>query len=142
MGLAKNAISSGKALETFARMVKAQGGDEAVVSDLAILPKADYTMEVKAPKAGYVEHMDAQGCGMAAVLLGAGRDKKEDAVQADAGIVLCKKTGGRVEAGETLAVLHTSRQERLQAANDRLLACYQIGPVCPPVGPHILSYIS
>ena len=99
-------------------------------------------MEVKAPKAGYVEHMDTQGCGLAAVLLGAGRDKKEDQVQADAGIVLRRKTGDRVEKGETLAVLHTSCEERLQAARDRLLACYRIGPVCPPVGPHILEYIS
>lgn len=142
MGLARDAVSSGKALETFARMVKAQGGDEAVARDPSLLPKACYTMEVKAPKAGYVEHMDAQGCGLAAVLLGAGRDKKEDAVQADAGIVLCRKTGDWVEAGETLAVLHTSCQERLQAANDRLLACYRIGPVCPPACPHIFSSIS
>lgn len=140
--LAEDAVSSGKALDTFARMVKAQGGDEAVVREPSLLPKARYTMEVKAPKSGYVEHMDAQGCGIAAVLLGAGRDKKEDAVQADAGIVLCKKTGDRVEAGEALAVLHTSCQERLKAAHDRLLSCYRIGPVCPSAGSHILSHIS
>lgn len=142
MRLAKEAVSSGKALDTFARMVKAQGGDEAVVREPSLLPGACYTMKVKAPKAGYVEHMDTQGCGLAAVLLGAGRDKKEDQVQADAGIILRRKTGDRVEKGETLAVLHTSCEERLQAARDRLLACYRIGPVCPPVGPHILEYIS
>lgn len=142
MELAEEAIASGKGLEVFARMVKAQGGDERVAEDLSVLPAARYTMEVKAPKAGYVERMDAQGCGMAAVLLGAGRDRKEDAVQPDAGIVLCKKTGDSVKCGDTLAVLHTSCQERLQAAKDRLLTCYQIGPVCPVVSPHIFSYIS
>ncbi len=142
MELAKEAITSGKALETFARMVKTQGGDETVISDPFVLPAARYTLEVKAPAAGYVEHMDAQGCGIAAMLLGAGREKKEDAVQPDAGIVLHKKTGDSVEIGDTLAVLHTSCEERLRAANDRLLACYRIGPVCPPVGPHILEYIS
>lgn len=142
MELAKDAITSGKALETFALMVKAQGGDDRVVSDPSVLPAAQYTLEVKAPMAGYVEHMDTQGCGMAAMLLGAGRERKEDAIQPDAGIVLCKKTGDSVRCEDTLAVLYTSCQERLQAASERLLACYRIGPVCPPASPHIFSYIS
>ncbi len=141
MALAKEAVASGKALDTFARMVKAQGGDETVVRDLSVLPVARYTLEVKAPVTGYVEHMDAQGCGAAAVLLGAGRDRKEDGIQPDAGIILCKKTGDSVKCGDTLAVLHTSCRERMQAAKDRLLACYRIGPVCPPVSPHIFSGI-
>lgn len=140
--LAREAIASGKALETFARMVKAQGGDEAVVRDPSVLPAARYTLEVKASAEGYVERMDAQGCGMAAVLLGAGRDRKEDAIQPDAGIILLKKTGDSVKIGDTLAVLHTSCRQRLQAARDRLLACYRIGPVCPTASPHIFSHIS
>lgn len=139
--LARRAIDSGSALETFARMVAAQGGDVRVTENSAVLPVASHTWEVKAVSDGYVEAMDAQGCGMAAVLLGAGRDQKEDAVQMDAGIVLCKKTGDPVRTGDTLAVLHTSMPERFAAASEKLLDAYRIGPVRPLARPHIFSKI-
>ena len=139
--LAEEAISSGRALETFARMTEAQGGNPDVVHDSSILPKAAVSMEVTAEADGYVIGMDAQGCGTAAMLLGAGREKKEDQIQMDAGILLRKKTGDAVKKGEPLAVLYTSQEGRLADGAAKLLSSYRIGPDPAPARPHIFARI-
>ncbi len=108
---AENALASGAAYAKMREWIAAQGGDID-----APLPEAEIQREIRAEKAGYIAHMDAETVGRAACELGAGRKTKEDTVDFAAGIVLCKKTGDFVREGEVLAVLHTSSEEKLAAA--------------------------
>ncbi len=110
---AENALTSGAAYEKLREWVSAQGGDIE-----APLPEAKIKREICAEKTGYISHMDAEKIGRAACELGAGRKTKEDVIDFAAGLVLCKKTGDFVRAGEVLAVLHTSCEEKLSAAEE------------------------
>ncbi|MGI6012279.1 MAG: pyrimidine-nucleoside phosphorylase [Ruminococcus sp.] len=124
---ARKAIADGSAFKTLQTMVQAHGGDSRVLDDPDRLDKAPCTMEVKAPEKGRILHMDTHQCGMAACMLGAGRETKEDEIDYSAGIVLKKKTGCVVEKGETLAVLHTSKKELLEPAASRFLKAVTVG---------------
>ncbi len=124
--LAKRQLENGGGLDTLAAMVEAQGGDPAYIRDIRLFPKAPYSLAVKAPEDGYVSHMDTKSCGMASVMLGAGRARKEDAIDYSAGIYLYKKYGDGVKRGDTLAVLYASEESLLKPAAERLLASYQI----------------
>ena len=123
---AGEALKSGEALKTLQSMITAQGGDRRV-TEMEQMPKAPFMREVKALESGYITHMDTHQCGMAACVLGAGREKKEDRIDPLAGIVLRKKTGDQVEKGDILAVLYTSREETLAAAENRFRAAVVIG---------------
>ena len=112
-----DAIDSGKALETFYAWIEAQGGDR----DLGELPKASVIKPVKVMSSGYICHMDAEQVGVASCILGAGRMKKDDAIDHTAGIILVKKTGDFAAAGETIAYLHTNREETVAAAEETFL---------------------
>jgi pyrimidine-nucleoside phosphorylase len=109
--LAENALESGAALEKAREWIAAQGGN----AD-APLAKAKFTREIFAHGDGYISHMNAEEIGRAALELGAGRKTKEDKIDFSAGIVLCKKTGDFVRAGETLAVMHASGEEKIAVA--------------------------
>lgn len=106
--LAEDALYSGKALEKFKEMVEAQGGDGNLVDHPQYFEKAPVIKQVRASQNGYIAHMDAQKCGIAASILGAGRKKKEDAIDYTAGIRLEAKCGDFVREGEVLASLYTS----------------------------------
>lgn len=103
-------IQNGQALQTLSRLVSAQGGDASYIFTPTNFPKAEYQIEVKADKNGYVGHIDALAIGNAAMLLGAGRAKLGDDIDHSVGIVLCRKVGDKVQAGETLAVIHSNRK--------------------------------
>ena len=118
------ALSTGAGLKVLADMVKAQGGDPQCVREPDRLAIGQERLEVKAPSDGFMGHMDTEAVGIASVLLGAGRNCKEDALDYGAGIVLKKKYGEAVRAGETIAVLYASEKERLApAAENFLSAC-------------------
>lgn len=102
-------IENGEALQTLARLISAQGGDASYILNPSQFPQANYQTKVKADKTGYVSHIDALSIGNAAMLLGAGRAKLGDNIDYSVGIVLCKKVGDRVSAGESLAVIHSNR---------------------------------
>lgn len=119
--LAREAISSGRALEKLCQMAAAQGGDARVLEDFSLFPKAALCREVLAEQSGYLAAVDTEACGTASVLLGAGREKKGDAVDHAAGIVMLKKPGDRVEKGEALARLYTSCEKRLAQGRERYL---------------------
>ncbi|WP_082053780.1 pyrimidine-nucleoside phosphorylase [Gordoniibacillus kamchatkensis] len=104
----QQALASGAALETFARFVAAQGGDPELVRRPELLPRAEREVPLPAASAGFIEAIDAEKVGLAAMLLGAGRLTKEDAIDYAVGVTLRKKVGDRVELGETLAVLHVN----------------------------------
>jgi pyrimidine-nucleoside phosphorylase len=99
-------ISSGKALDRFRQMVELQGGDARAIDDAKRLPHAQHTLQVSSAKAGYLASMQCEQIGTACVILGGGRERKEDSVDPAVGIVLHKKVGDRVAAGEPLATIY------------------------------------
>lgn len=119
--MAKRAIKDKTALDTFARMVKVQGGDAEWIYHPEKFPQAPYQKTVLAPRDGYIARVDAEGYGVAALLLGAGRNTKDDEIDLTAGIRLYAKTGDFVKAGEPIAELFTSSEQKLEVAAARLL---------------------
>lgn len=139
--MAKDAISSGKALQMFADMVEAQGGDKTWILQPEKFPKATYSRSVKAKTSGYIVGVDTESYGVASLLLGAGRNTKEDVIDMTAGIYLCKKTGDFVALGEEIAVLYSSTQKGFDAAEERLLAATKIEKQEPENKPLILDIV-
>lgn len=139
---AGKAIEDGSALQCLAAMVKAQGGDESYIWEPERFEEAKMLYEVKAPVSGYITHMDTEGIGIASVLLGAGRNTKDDCIDYSAGIQLKKKYGQRVEAGDVLAVLHGSDQDRIRAGADKFLSSCAIGDLAPAKEPLIYARVS
>lgn len=139
--LALQAVSDGSALRRFARMVQRQGGDPAVTEDPSRLPQASVQIEWQAAGAGYIHSMQAEKLGMASLALGAGRKTKSDVIDPSAGIVLLKKTGDHVEAGEPLAVLHTSDRTRIDTAIEILKDSLLVMEEPPEQRPLILGRV-
>ncbi|MGA2101676.1 MAG: thymidine phosphorylase [Candidatus Sulfotelmatobacter sp.] len=125
-------ISSGKALERFRQMVELQGGDARVIDDAKRLPQAKHTMEVKSEKAGYLSSMQCERIGTACVILGGGRERKEDSVDPAVGIVLHKKVGDRVVNGESIATIHYNAEVRAERARQLISSSCEIGAAGPP----------
>jgi pyrimidine-nucleoside phosphorylase/thymidine phosphorylase len=119
-------ISSGKALEKFREMVELQGGDAQVIDDAKKLPQARQTLEVSSAKAGYVASMQCEQIGTACVILGGGRERKEDSVDPAVGIVLHKKVGDRVSAGEALATIYYNAESNAARARQLIAASCEI----------------
>lgn len=107
----KKVIDDGSALEIFKQFIKWQGGNENVVDNTNLLPKAAFVTELTAKEAGYVTYMEADEIGTAAMLLGAGRATKESEIDLAVGIILNKKVGDRVEKGESLATIHANSED-------------------------------
>ncbi len=137
----ERAISDGSALETFAAMVRAQGGDDSVVYDTAKFEKAKYSLAVTAEKSGYISRVDTEGYGITSLLLGAGRNTKEESIDLSAGIILKKKTGDKVETGEEIAVLYTSDESKFEPAKKRFLQSTFISQEQPEDRPLVLDII-
>lgn len=130
-------LSSGAALEKFRRMIEAQGGDPRVVDDPSILPQARFRAQVIANAMGYIELVDAYDIGRAASALGAGRQKKEDVIDPTAGILLRKKVGDEVKAGDEIAVLLYSGAIEVQPVVQLAQSAFVIGPEAPARTPLI-----
>ena len=139
--LVDEAVSSGEALRRFEMMVKSQGGDVSYIENTSKFEKASFSREVYAPADGYITHMDSENIGLTAVLLGAGREKKEDDIDPAAGIVISAKTGDFVKRGELLATLFSNDKSRLDGAEPRYLSAVSIGAQKPEAQPMILDYI-
>lgn len=119
-------IESGKAYEKFLELVENQCGDISYIKDLSKFKKAKNIYEVKANKEGYVQKLNAKEIGEVARDLGAGRIRKEDSIDYEAGIVLNKKIGNKVNVGEVLAEIHTNKEEIIKEAEKRILNAYEI----------------
>jgi pyrimidine-nucleoside phosphorylase len=132
---AEQAMSSGAAIAVFKRWIEAQGGDPRVAEDTSLLPLAARSREVRADgDGGFVESMDAEGIGRAAMLLGAGRATKDDQIDLGAGLVLDVRIGHKVAAGDRIATLYAATDEQLGLGEERLKASVAIGTkrVDPP----------
>jgi pyrimidine-nucleoside phosphorylase/thymidine phosphorylase len=137
------AIADGRGLAKLEEIVAAQGGDAAAVRDPERLPRAERTYDVAAPGAGFVEAMDVEALGLAAVALGAGRARVEDRVDPAVGLVIHRKLGDRVEAGEPLCTVHEgARSERRERMTARLAAAWRMGPERPAAQPIVLERLS
>lgn len=139
--MVREAIRNGSALETFKQMVKAQGGDVECIDNPDKFAVAPYSEAVKAPRSGYITHVDTEGYGISSLLLGAGRNTKEESIDFSAGIVLLKKTGDYVSEGEDIAIMYTSVKDKLAPAKAKFLASTQIGEEKPQETPLVLDRI-
>lgn len=137
-------LASGEALERLKMMVEAQGGDTRQIEDAGLLPKAELHVEVKAEKRGFVESIQAEEIGVAAMLLGAGRETKDSVIDLAAGLSLRKKIGDPVEVGEVLAVLHLNPpfQDRLEEASRKVKEAYGITDEKVPRRPLVFALIT
>lgn len=124
-------ISSGAALQRFRQMVELQGGDVRTIDDPKKLPQAKHSMPVTSASAGRVMAMQCEQIGTACVILGGGRERKEDSVDPAVGIVLHKKVGDRVDSGESLATIYYNDEPKAQCARDLIERSCEIG-VAPP----------
>ncbi|MCG2292957.1 pyrimidine-nucleoside phosphorylase [Staphylococcus epidermidis] len=106
-----DAIKTGKALNKFKTFLSNQGGDDSIVDSPEKLPSAKYQVEFKAKKDGYITEIIANEIGVASMMLGAGRQTKEDVIDLGVGIVLNKKVGDHVEKGENILTIHTNTKE-------------------------------
>ena len=119
-------IDDGSALEKFKVFLSNQGGDASVADDVSKLPQAQYQIEVKAESSGYVEEIAAEELGVASAMLGAGRETKDDVIDLAVGLMLEKKVGDHVDKGETLAVIHSNRED-VADVERKILDNYKIG---------------
>lgn len=111
-------IASGEGLRKFAAMIRAQGGDPRVAEDTSLLPKAKSTVELRAGEPGYLAAIRTDDVGNAAKLLGAGRERKTDAIDPAVGIVMHRRVGDKVRRGDLLATMHVGeRSDRIGAYN-------------------------
>ncbi len=135
---AARALDDGRALAKFRALVQAQGGDGSVIDHPQKLPRAKWVEKLGAPRAGHLRRVDALQVGLAALDLGAGREKKGDPVDHAVGVVVHHKVGDTVEAGEPLFTLHANDQDRLAAARQRLAGAVELSD--EPVEPLPLFY--
>jgi pyrimidine-nucleoside phosphorylase len=110
--MAQKTIDDGSAFAKLKEMVAAQGGDTRVLDDAANFAQASVSHEVPAQKEGYLYAMNTEQCGICSVELGAGREKKEDAIDFSAGILLHKQIGDYVKIGESIATFYSSEQSK------------------------------
>jgi thymidine phosphorylase len=112
-------------------MIRLQDGNAAVMDDPALLPQAKHQADVKSPASGFVTAIMCEQIGTAGVLLGGGRARKEDSVDPAVGIMVHKKVGDAVSAGEPLCTVYYNSAERLAAAAPLIEKSYTIGAAAP-----------
>ena len=139
--MAREAIANGSGLQMFAEMVEAQGGDQEWILNPEKFPKAKYSYTVTAKESGYIVGVDTEGYGVASLLLGAGRNTKEDVIDPTAGIYLCAKTGDFVQKGDPIAILYASKENKFAAAEERLVKSTLMGASAPEAIPLILDVV-
>ena len=137
----KRVIADGSALEKLKLMVERQGGDGSYIKNPDQFEKAIYQHEIIANNSGYIGKMNTEECGKAAVLLGAGREVKDDPIDMTAGIQFNKKTGDAVKQGDIVAIAYSSSKEKLQQGVQKISDIYDIVDKRPQVVPEIIGYI-
>jgi pyrimidine-nucleoside phosphorylase len=129
--LAEQMISSGKARDKFREMICLQGGNADVMDNQGLLPQARHKADVKSPASGFVTAIMSEQIGIAGVLLGGGRAKKEDTVDPAVGIIVHKKIGDRVSTGDPLCTVYYNSAERFTSAAPLIEQSYTIAAVAP-----------
>lgn len=135
------AMASGAGLERFARMVAFQGGDPRVADDPERLPAAPDRLDVAAETDGVVAAVDCDQIGLAALVLGGGRLRKEDDVDPAVGLRVHRKPGDRVRAGDPLVTLHHRGGRGVPQAAARVLRAYRVADAAPAPGPLVIEAV-
>ena len=134
-------IRSGEGLKKLAEMIAAQGGDPRVCEDTGLLPKAKTLIDIKADRAGYVSSMVTSDIGNAAKLLGAGRERKTDALDLSVGIVMKVRVGDRVKKGDVLCTLHAGEKSDRTGAYNLMKRSISISDQKPEPRPLIQAVV-
>ena len=134
-------IADGSALGKLAEFVEAQGGDGSAVYHPELLPQAAIQEPVAAPESGYLSRIVCDEVGICSLILGGGRETKESEIDLSVGLVLCKKVGDYVEAGEPLAVIHANDADRAEQARARYLKACTIAGEAPERMPFIKNIL-
>ena len=121
-------IEDGSALNKLAQLVEGQGGDKNAVFNTDMLPSAPVRYEAICKQTGYVKHISAADVGLVSMHLGGGRVTKESEIDLSVGLILNKKVGDRIEAGESLGTIHATNMEKAEQAAELLRGCYTIVP--------------
>ena len=137
-----NILQEGAAINKFKEMITAQGGNPKIIDKPELLPVAEHCTKIKADISGYVQKIDSRLIGESAMLLGAGREKKESEIDLSVGIILKKKVGSKVNINEDLAEVYYNDSKNLKEANNKLFSSFVIGDKKPKKLPLILAAIS
>jgi pyrimidine-nucleoside phosphorylase len=123
---AEQHLVDGSAYRKFKQVVAAQGGNAQALDKFELLPNATGMREITSPRAGYVTSIEAEGIGVASNMIGAGRDRKEDAIDPAVGIILEVKVGEKVDAGSVLCRLYYTREDRVEEAAERVEDAFRV----------------
>jgi pyrimidine-nucleoside phosphorylase len=137
------ALTSGRATEQTRKWIAAQGGDPAIVDDYSLLPAPTSTIEVRAPRSGFITHMDTYQAGMFCVDLGAGRKKADDVIDYAAGVMFDKRTGDEVKDGDVIARIQLGKAGRdADELTTRFLSFVEFGDAPPAVRPLVHEHLT
>jgi pyrimidine-nucleoside phosphorylase len=139
--LAEHHLVDGSAYRKFKAVVAAQGGNPQALDKFELLPNATGMREIASPRAGYVSSINAEDIGVASNMIGAGRDKKEDAIDPAVGIILEVKTGEKVDAGSVLCRLYYTKEDRVDEAADMVEDAFRISAQKPDERELILEVV-
>ena len=135
----QQAVVDGTAVIKLKEIVSAQGGDPRAIDDYGLLPRARSTADVVAPRDGFVTAVETEGVGLAAVALGAGRQRVDSPIDPAVGFTLLRKVGEPVKAGEPVVRVHYNDPAPVEEVKARLLAAYQFGPQAPAPRPLVVE---
>lgn len=139
--MVQTALQNGAGLAKLRELIVAQGGKGQVVDDTSLLGSARFTYDIRASKAGYIAHMNTEDCGIASVMLGAGRIVKDGPIDMTTGIVMHKKTGDAVVAGDVLATLYANDESLFEGAEKAYVQALTIGTEASTIGETILGFV-
>jgi pyrimidine-nucleoside phosphorylase len=135
-------IDDGSAVEKLKEIVRSQGGDPRAIDDYSLLPQARETADVPAGADGFVSAIDTEGVGLAAVALGAGRERTDSRIDPAVGFTLLKKEGEAVRRGEPLVRIHHNGGPRVAEVRERLLKAYAVGAERPAPRPLVMEHVT
>ena len=139
--LVKIAISSGEAFKKLKEWIVAQGGNGEWIENPEKFPKAQYKEDIIAENDCYISYMNAEEIGISSVILGAGREKKDDIIDMSAGIILNKKTGDIIKKGDVIATLYTNNKSTIKSAKDKFLSAVEFSDKKPIDVPLIFEVV-
>jgi pyrimidine-nucleoside phosphorylase len=139
--LAEEKLVDGSGYRKFKQVVAAQGGNPQALDKFELLPNATGMREVASPRGGYVSSIDAEDIGAASNMIGAGRDKKEDAIDPAVGIILEVKAGEKVDAGSVLCRLYYTKEDRVEEAAEMVEDAFRISAQKPEERELILEVV-
>lgn len=122
----RESIKSGRAIDKLKEFIENQGGNKTIVDDYSLFKESRYKYPIKSDKSGYISKIKAEDIGISAMILGAGRETKDDTLDLSAGIILEKKVGDYVKEGEVLAYMYYDDEKKLPPAKDRFVNSYSI----------------